>query len=257
MMTWRQIDRLRVSHIRKAQKVFGLVFRGIRLDLSKALQNVDSVTEIETVVSNFAFDEDIIWKAWYKVYEDTGLVFAEKNYMHLRGGLKKKDINDAIRRSVWQRKLMEYVDNECGELIQATTKAMFMGIRKNAQKAIFMGVDQGWGAQRITTQIIKFQGEMDNFRAQRIARTEVMRASNEGAMEGVENLGIALKKVWISTNDGREREDHAQVDPVDYNAKFKVGGEELDYPGDPDASPEQTINCRCAVAFEPKESILI
>ncbi|TVR41533.1 MAG: hypothetical protein EA392_01480, partial [Cryomorphaceae bacterium] len=120
-------------------------------------------------------------------------------------------------------------------------------------------------AQRITDEIISLQGQMDNFRAQRIARTEVMRASNEGAMEGVQDLGIALKKVWLSTTDARTRTladgefDHAMMDnvSVDYNDKFNVNGDLIDFPGDPDGDPANTINCRCAVAFEPKESTLI
>ena len=83
-----------------------------------------------------------------------------------------------------------------------------------------------------------------------------MTASNKGAMSGVSEFDIQLKKVWLSTVDGRERDWHIGIDPVDMNEKFIVNGVEMDHPGDPKGGPENVINCRCAVAFEPKESVL-
>ncbi|TVR42804.1 MAG: hypothetical protein EA392_00005, partial [Cryomorphaceae bacterium] len=165
MMNWRQIDRLRVSHIRKAQRLLNTMLRDIRADLKRSLANTDSATEIETIVNNFTFDEQKVWDAWYKIYQDTGMAFAEKHYRHLKGSEKnyaKKDINDTLRRSVWLQKLLQYVDTECGDLIQNTTRAMFSGIQSNAQKAIRAGAENGWGAQRITDEIISLQGQMDN-----------------------------------------------------------------------------------------------
>lgn len=52
---------------------------------------------------------------------------------------------------------------------------------------------------------------------------------------------------WNSMNDDRTREAHADADgqeqPV--GTPFDVMGEQLMYPGDPDGSDENTINCRC------------
>ena len=58
------------------------------------------------------------------------------------------------------------------------------------------------------------------------------------------------KKEWITTLDGETREDHERADGqiVEVKETFAVGGEDLRYPGDTTASPDQTVNCRCATA---------
>ena len=61
-------------------------------------------------------------------------------------------------------------------------------------------------------------------------------------------LGITLEKAWSPTMDDRTRPDHAAMDPNDFiplDAKFIVGGEEADRPGDPPLSAGNQINCRC------------
>ena len=260
MISWKTINRKRIKHIRSSQRMLARQFAEIRKHLSDAMQGYSDPASLQNVVDNFQPDQDIIRNAYRNIYRQTGLEFAQFNYDQLAKSKKmqKKDYNDDVRVSVWLAKLMEYVDTDCGELIQETTRALFAGIQGNAQKAIKLAAQEGWGAERTAKEIIKLQGRMDKFRAMRIARTEVMRASNEGAMEGVADFDIQLKKVWIATSDGRERDTHAAMDgvSVDMNDMFEVDGEQMKYPGDPNASAENTINCRCAVAFEPKESLL-
>jgi hypothetical protein len=48
------------------------------------------------------------------------------------------------------------------------------------------------------------------------------------------------------------------IGPIALDATFDVGGERLQYPGDPSGSPGNTIQCRCATTyvvegFEPTE----
>ena len=83
-----------------------------------------------------------------------------------------------------------------------------------------------------------------------IARTEVMSASNEGAMIGAESTGLDLNKMWIATEDERTRPDHSDADgqEVAFDESFSVGGEDMDQPGDSD-DPAEVCNCRCTVAF--------
>ena len=262
MLNWQTINRKRIKHIRSSQRMLSRQFGQIRKQLADAMAGYSDPNSLQVVVDNFQIDQEFIRDAYRDIYAQTGLDFAEFNYRQFRksraGAYEKKDINDDIRRSVWLAKLLEYVDTECGSLIQDTTRALFTGIQSNAQKAIRLAAQEGWGAERTAREIMKLQGQMDKYKAMRIARTEVMRASNEGAMEGVAEFDIQLKKVWIATNDGRERDSHGVMDgvSVEMNEPFIVDGEQMEYPGDPDASPENTINCRCAVAFEPKESVL-
>ena len=88
--------------------------------------------------------------------------------------------------------------------------------------------------------------------AERILRTEVNRAYNMAATSQRDELAKqvpGLEQQWISTADNRTRIEHlkahGQIVPV--GKPFIIGGEELRFPGDPAASAENTINCRCTV----------
>jgi hypothetical protein len=54
-------------------------------------------------------------------------------------------------------------------------------------------------------------------------------------------------KTWSAVGDEKTRPDHMDADgqQVGINDTFQVGGEALLYPGDPEGSDEQTMNCRC------------
>lgn len=63
---------------------------------------------------------------------------------------------------------------------------------------------------------------------------------------------LSATKTWNTQEDDRVRPDHEDVDGTDVplNAQFTVGGEPMDGPGDPSASDEQTINCRCWLSYD-------
>lgn len=89
--------------------------------------------------------------------------------------------------------------------------------------------------------------------AARIARTETMMARNAGTFHGAkawqEVTNSRRYKQWWSTSDDRVRSahwaSHMQVMPLD--SKFRVGGFELDHPGDPTGPAHLIINCRCSL----------
>ena len=83
------------------------------------------------------------------------------------------------------------------------------------------------------------------YRTERIARTEIISASNEGNFAAYEQSGVVEKKSWISSRDNDVRLSH-QIDddePVGLDEPFSNG---LMYPGDPAGGPEEVINCRCS-----------
>lgn len=90
----------------------------------------------------------------------------------------------------------------------------------------------------------------------RIARTETTRIQNSARQavgeEGT-RLGFNMWKRWVSTHDGRTREEHQEenIDEIEVpiGEPFVIGGEKLMYPGDISygASGWNTINCRCTV----------
>lgn len=62
---------------------------------------------------------------------------------------------------------------------------------------------------------------------------------------------LSATKTWNTQEDDRVRPDHEDADgqEVAINDTFQVGGEDMTGPGDPSASDEQTINCRCWLTY--------
>ena len=89
-------------------------------------------------------------------------------------------------------------------------------------------------------------------RAQTVARTEVISANNKAGVEAARQANMK-HKVWVTALDEKTRPWHAEADgqTVGIDEPFIVMGEELDFPGDPKASPENTINCRCTMTYSP------
>lgn len=63
---------------------------------------------------------------------------------------------------------------------------------------------------------------------------------------------LSATKTWNSMEDDKVRPDHEDADgqEVSINVTFQVGAEDMTGPGDPSASDEQTINCRCYVSYD-------
>ena len=95
--------------------------------------------------------------------------------------------------------------------------------------------------------------------ATRLVRTEATAAANFATMQSALTIfpGAQMMKEWIASFDDRTRDAHAEAgasDPIPYNDQFLVGGEFMQYPGDPAGSAANVINCRCSVAPFPVEN---
>lgn len=95
------------------------------------------------------------------------------------------------------------------------------------------------------------------WQALRIARTETTSASNFAAIKAAQESDLVLDKMWISVQDNRTR--ITPFDHLDMNGQkqelekpFFVGGQNIQYPGDVNASAGNVINCRCTISFIPK-----
>lgn len=110
------------------------------------------------------------------------------------------------------------------------------------------------------TKEIKDVSKLSAARSAIIARTETHNATqfaNNFIGSFVEQtLEVEMTKAWVSSDDDRTREAHAEMDAENYiglNDMFVVGDEELEYAGDPSGSAENIINCRCVTIYAQKE----
>lgn len=129
-------------------------------------------------------------------------------------------------------------------LMLSVNKTTGDALRATLNEGVAQGEDLGQIRERITA----VYDQAQDFRAETIARTEVGAAQNFGRSAEMENQGVK-KRVWIAIFSNT-RDAHAEADGqiVAVDEPFQVGGESLDYPGDPAGSPENTINCQCSVS---------
>lgn len=93
-------------------------------------------------------------------------------------------------------------------------------------------------------------GVFSETRAWTVARTEATGALNGGQWVARQQLiedGVVVGEEWISTEDDATREDHVDANGQKIKAgdRFKVGSETARYPGDPELSAGNRVNCRC------------
>lgn len=122
---------------------------------------------------------------------------------------------------------------------------------KQIRNIITQGIDEGL-SERETSRLLREKATvLSASRAQTIARTETHAAANYAVYESFKSTGVDAKREWVSAEDERTRENHVEANGqiVGLNEPFDVGGERLMYAGDPSGSPENVVNCRCAVVF--------
>jgi HK97 family phage portal protein len=104
-------------------------------------------------------------------------------------------------------------------------------------------------ADRIQAVYSELNGDdMERYRAVRIARTETIRTVNAGAFETYKAANIT-QVMWLANSGGDFRPEHQAISGTVYNINegILVMGELMRYPGDPNGSAKNTINCRCSV----------
>ena len=171
------------------------------------------------------------------------------------GQMKSRQLKDDDENSLFEDLAQEWVSKEGlkrSHSIADTSEADVLA-------AISDGLDDGLGVAEIARNIREVT-DLTPWRAETIARTETHNAATYGSIESVryaeDNLGVEMEKAWAPTIDGRTRPAHAAMSADDYipmDAKFLVDGEEMDRPGDPAGSAENTVNCRCALIYREEE----
>ena len=143
------------------------------------------------------------------------------------------------------------------------TANRIVGINNTTKKRIARIIETGM-ENELTTREISIQinqvSEIESIhRAQRIAATEIHTMSNMTQSIMAKSESVIVEKEWLSAVDERVRAWHftgggvfsesGQPARVPMESFFMVGGELLEYPGDPLGSGFNIVNCRCFTAF--------
>jgi HK97 family phage portal protein len=129
-------------------------------------------------------------------------------------------------------------------------KEVMDSLKNDIKDALKKGVEEGESIPDMAKRLggVFEDYKANKYKAERIARTEVISMNNAGALESMNQAGME-KKEWITAIDERTRDAHKKADgqAVKVDEPFEVGGEELMFPGDRRGSGENVINCRCTL----------
>ena len=159
----------------------------------------------------------------------------------------------------------DYIEQRTGNNIKTILNTSQKQVKRIVGEWVQEAITAGDSIPELSGFIEKeFEG-LTKSNSNRIARTEVALASNNGALEAVKSLDVpTMYKEWVSANDSRVRDgtvgygaDHLHVSdengeiPID--DYFKVNPDVMmQGPGDPGAPADQVINCRCVLVFKNK-----
>jgi len=116
------------------------------------------------------------------------------------------------------------------------------------------GDTEGWSIDRIseeiTRQLERDMTKIQGYHAERIARTEVIGASNKGSFDSALRSGLGIRKQWLTSGLKGIRDSHLIYESlglksIDYS--YAAG---LKHPGDPAGAPSEIINCRCTIIYD-------
>lgn len=127
--------------------------------------------------------------------------------------------------------------------------------KKRVLNTLSKGIAEGWSVNQMAREIIGNQYNRHHSKV--VVRTETVRAANAAAELEAQQSELMLDKEWVSAHDDRVRRppnstfDHWDLDGqvVPGDRPFFSGGEELQFPGDPNGSAGNVIQCRCTVAY--------
>lgn len=237
--------------IKKYQKKYtSIVDDALRFQIGLIINDVKhyGIEDAKKQINKFVINEDIK-KTLQKLYIDIG----KWSYINTKRQIKRSVGRKAQADFGFDEEttatiidfLRNYLLDDAVLPITQTTRHQILRILEQAQ-------GEGWGIAETVAHLDA--PELTQWRARMIVRTESQKAAFAGQKAAVDDTDFLLQKEWITAEDDRVRDAHAEVDGVmiDTDENFLVDGEEMEGPGDPSADASNVINCRCTLGFTPK-----
>jgi HK97 family phage portal protein len=215
------------------------VYKNIFLDqkarVVRALQGKKSKkgTEEEDLIDkvNGAFDDEFASKV-----EDASKEALETSFVRA-GKLALASLEIDLPFNVTHERAVSWLRENA--LSQA--RSVVGTLKDEMRERITTGVKEGLGVNDITGNLAEFFDEQSEWRALRIARTEVVAGYAEGSLEGYRQSGIVRMKRWLSASDPDSLcALNIQDGAIPLNASFSSGH----------SAPPAHPNCRCTLVPE-------
>lgn len=216
---FKQIDRRFKSEVFKFKQEIKAFFENQKRRILKKFESKSA-----TVIEDFFNDGEL--QILMNMMENAYMRFIERGMKY--AGLVNLNIGEI------KEAMVKFVNNS--KSINETTKNDLLKKIKDSKAEDIRNIIEN-----------SYKGFVDS-RSELIATSSVESGFNLGLWTSYKAQGFK-KKVWISMQDTEVRDSHFLAHGQERNIDdyFEVGGELLMYPGDPNASAEQTINCRCVI----------
>lgn len=255
-----QYIKLHESYENKALKLLMREYK--KLLASIKYDNLSFDPKISRAVVLINFDQKSLEKVLFQIHYTTGMQYGKMYSRQLR-----KD--NPIEQKRWkplpffneefQKYLINYYRQKGGELIVTLSRTMADRVTEDIIKGSF----ENETVAQMTDRMQRTVNDPTYYRwmCMRIARTETGFAMNSAKYISGNVSGVAMQKVWIGRNDGRERSSHIAKNGTRIGAdEFFTfpNGVKLRYPGDRNgkggsmAIAKEVINCRCTIGWEAK-----
>ena len=256
---WTKFERLRRGLDVKYSSLFQ---KAISKEMRKVARDLQLMGPSATLsmMGSYAWSDELM-KIMTELYRETAVVFGNASYRAVRNQSRKAADPFGLNTDFISQ-IIQFLSLYGFQLVAEMTQTS----KKKLTDIITQAVQEGLSIDEMV-RIITSDDELgySAMRARRIARTEVMRASNYAALQGANSHNFEVDKVWIAARDSRTRRiprntyDHLNMDgqQVPYDQPFTSTGKKGDTvlataPGDPNTPAGFTINCRCAIGFVPK-----
>lgn len=225
----------------------------VKKELSRAKDmsdvDINSIFNVDKNAEKYARKFDSFYINALQKAGEAGLQASQGKLMDL--DLEEKQEEEFIVTAEIRKELTKMI-LESGTQIAKTTLTK---IERMVEKAL----KENWTVEELTQNLYERLDGLALSRSRRIANTEMAKTENWGQLEGYKQSELVELKGWLSAFLPTTRDTHAEADayysdnPIPLNEGFEVGGELLQYPGDPAGSPENVIECKCATYPEVKE----
>ena len=266
MSKWQDIENDRKPFDRKWTKEFEGLIYGQITEVARVAESESPEYAINNLELLMSYDEGAPYLR--RLVNEVGYFFAQREATRARSqvksgvftfsGVERKEFDE----TVWSSEVQMYINSYVATKIVSITDTTRDWIESTIRDIVRTGMDEGLGSREIARMVrnkmLESRAEYAFWRAERIARTEVMAASNYGSISAAEAFSTRGRKEWISGNDGRTRATHrpGAVATVPIPQPFRVGYALLKAPGVPfqgAGGPDvvsEIVNCRCAVGFD-------
>lgn len=219
--------------------------------MTRVVDRFMATVEIEALTASADFGVfDSIPEEWRAILDAD--VMPTLQQMYLSGGVTAFVSADAATviptvfapqwATVVNQSAVDYMRTASNRLV-GVGDSMWSDLRLRAEQAL----SRGDSTERLKQQIEQFG--FSEYRADMIARTEMLSAYSEGDWDGLQALDEygPVEKVWVAALDSRTRESHAALhDTVrKFSEPWIVSGRSMMRPHDPLGGAGEIINCRC------------